>query len=194
MHLKIAVLMRQPTKSYKKLLSNNVSGQTQTMDNIMQNGFSQESGKLWSAAVGEDKFKELQAKYSGNQHFTYSAGNLAQALRDGKKEADIIHGAASDREPRNWYVTADGQVEDADGIQNTKQARTETVFPAGSALAGGQIDTLQQELKDLRKQLESLKSSNMVDDQKESMIKNIKNRMQTIKQEINSFMENATKK
>ena len=172
----------EAAKGYEKLLSNDVGGQPQALDNIMQTEFSQESGKLWSAAVGADKFKELQAKYSGNQHFTYSASILDKAYRDGQKEADIIHGAAADREPRNWYVTADGQVEETDGqVEDTDGINS-------------QIGPLRQELKDLRKQLESLKSSNMADDQKASMTKNIKNRMQTIQQEINSLMENATKK
>lgn len=178
-------------KGYEKMLSAHTEGKKWTIDNIMQSDFTQECGNIWDVAVGSDKFKEMRAQYSKNEHFTYSAGELDNAYRDGQKEATMIHSAASARATSIWFVADDGRTYDADGIKNTKRARTEAIMPTSS---NQPIITLQKELKDLRKQLEALKSGETDKAQGEAKAQILNIRIQTIQLQISSYLETMNKK
>ena len=133
----------------------------------------------------------MQAQYSNNSHFTYSASDLDNAYRDGQKEATMIHSAASARAASIWFVTDDGQAYDVDGIKNTKRARTEAIMPTSS---NQPIITLQKELKDLRKQLESLKSGETDQSQGKAQEQTLNTRIQTIQLQISSYLKNVNRK
>ena len=179
-------------KGYEKMLNAHTEGKNWTIDDdIMQSEFTQECGNLWEAAVGSDKFKEMQAQYSNNSHFTYSASDLDNAYRDGQKESTMIHAAHGARNPSLWYVTDDGQVHDADGIKNTKRARTEAIMPTSS---NQPIIALQKELKELRKQLESLKSGETDQSQGKAQEQTLNTRIQTIQLQISSYLKNINRK
>ena len=178
-------------KGYEKMLSAHTEGKKWTIDNIMQSEFTQECGSLWSAAVGSDKFKEMQTQYSNNKHFTYSASDLGNAYSNGQKEATMIHDAPSARNPSFWYVTDKGQAQDADGIKNTKRARTEAIMPTSS---NQPIIALQKELKNLRKQLESLKSGETDQSQGKAQEQTLNTRIQTIQLQISSYLKTISKK
>lgn len=178
-------------KGYEKMLSAHTEGKNWTIDDIMQSEFTQECGNLWSAAVGSDKFKEMQTQYSNNRHFTYSAGELDNAYRDGQKEATMIHESHAARNPSLWHVTDKGQVQDADGIKNTKRARTEAITPTSS---NQPIITLQKELNNLRKQLESLKSGETEKTQEKAQEQTLTTRIQTIQLQISSYLKTMNKK
>ena len=177
-------------KGYEKMLSAHTEGKNWTIDNIMQSEFTQECGNIWEVSVGSDKFKEMQAQYSNNSHFTYSASDLDNAYRDGQKEATMIHSAASARAASIWFVTDDGQAYDVDGIKNTKRARTEAIMPTSS---NQPIIALQRELKNLRKQLESLKSGETDKSQGKAQEQTLNIRIQTIQLQISSYLETMNK-
>ena len=122
---------------------------------------------------------------------TYSASELDNAYRDGQTEAAMIRDASGARDPELWYVTADGQAHDADGIKNTKRARTEAIMPTPTNQL---IIALQKELKDLRKQQESLKSGEIDKEKREARTQTINTRIQTIQMEISSYLATMNKK
>ena len=103
----------------------------------------------------------------------------------------MIHDAPSARNPSFWYVTDKGQAQDADGIKNTKRARTEAIMPTSS---NQPIIALQKELKNLRKQLESLKSGEMDKSQGKAQEQTLNIRIQTIQLQISSYLETISKK
>ena len=175
----------EAAKGYEKMLSAYAKGKDCTIDDIMQSEFNQNCSSLWEAAVGADKFKEMQAKYGNNRPFTYSARELDNAYRDGQEEGTMICDAGGARDPELWVETDDGQVYDADGIKNTKRARTEAIIPTST---NGPIVALQKELKDLRKQLESLKSGGMNKSQK-ALAQKLNDRIKTIQIEISSYLK-----
>lgn len=180
----------EAAKGYEKMLSGYAKDKDCTIEDIMQSEFNQNCSSLWEAAVGSDKFKEMQAKYGHNRHFTYSARELDNAYRDGQKEAAMIRDAGGARDPELWSVTADGQAHDADGIKNTRRAKTEAIMPTST---NKPIIALQRELKDLRKQLGSLKSGEMDKAQEENLTQKLNTRIQTIQLEISSYLETMGK-
>ena len=175
----------EAAKGYEKMLSSYAKVKDCTIEDIMQSEFNQNCSSLWEAAVGADKFKEMQAKYGNNRPFTYSARELDNAYRDGQEEGTMICDAGGARDPELWVETDDGQVYDADGIKNTKRARTEAIIPTST---NGPIVALQKELKDLRKQLESLKSGGMNKSQK-ALAQKLNDRIKTIQIEISSYLK-----
>ena len=181
----------EAAKGYEKMLSAYAKGKGCTIEDIMQSEFNQNCSSLWEAAVGADKFKEMQAQYGNNKSFTYSASELDNAYRDGQTEAAMIRDASGARDPELWYVTADGQAHDADGIKNTKRARTEAIMPTPTNQL---IIALQKELKDLRKQQESLKSGEIDKEKREARTQTINTRIQTIQMEISSYLATMNKK
>ena len=102
----------------------------------------------------------------------------------------MIHSAASARAASIWFVTDDGQAYDVDGIKNTKRARTEAIMPTSS---NQPIIALQRELKNLRKQLESLKSGETDKSQGKAQEQTLNIRIQTIQLQISSYLETMNK-
>ena len=103
----------------------------------------------------------------------------------------MIHESHAARNPSLWHVTDKGQVQDADGIKNTKRARTEAITPTSS---NQPIITLQKELNNLRKQLESLKSGETEKTQEKAQEQTLTTRIQTIQLQISSYLKTMNKK
>ena len=176
---------------YEKMLSTYSEGRAWSIDGIMHSEFEQDCGNLWNATVGSDKFKKMQAQYGSSKHFSYSTNDLDNAYREGQKEATMIHDAPAARDPEIWFVTDKDQVQDADGIKNTKRARTEAIMPTSN---NQPIIALQRELKGLRKQLESLKSEAIDKEQRDAQTQTLNTRIQTIQLQISSYLETIDKK
>ncbi|EKU71163.1 hypothetical protein [Selenomonas sp. F0473] len=168
------------------------------LDRIMGTSFTYGDGALWRDALrikGMDKtYERLQHSVRGGDTdaIRYTAREMDEALGEAPDEIEFIRSLARQREFGYQYRLPDGRWTRA----KTKQER-EAEKALGLAEENDprhKENPLETELRNLQRQLETVKKSAMPPDQKQELVTAIKNRINSIRIQMLARQKNANQK
>ena len=105
--------------AYTEHLQKAVRGKVYTMDNVLNNNFTRETGALWASSTGfngrevsDTNYRKLQqqAGIENGSNLTYSVRELNRALNQAIEDNNNLYHAPGSRAPVSWRILDDGSV------------------------------------------------------------------------------------
>lgn len=105
--------------AYTEHLQKAVRGKVYTMNNVLNNNFTRETGALWASSTGfngrevsDTNYRKLQqqAGIENGSNLTYSVRELNRALNQAIEDNNNLYHAPGSRAPVSWRILDDGSV------------------------------------------------------------------------------------